>query len=262
MDLALSGLNVLVTGASQGLGYKTAEIFSEEGANVVINSRDPQRINNAAEKIQHHTGRSVFAVPTDLGEAGASEAVIAKTIEYVGGVDIVVTNTGGPPPGKFEHISDEQWLDSINLSFLSHLKLIRAAIPYLKGSDHPAVLAITSYAAKQPIEGLILSNSIRAATLGLIKTLSIELAPDGIRFNAILPGWTNTERVEALMDARAKLNNTTILEEYRKQTSQIPLGRMASPEEFARVAVFLSSPAASYVNGVMLPVDGGISRGL
>ncbi len=149
----------------------------------------------------------------------------------------------------------------MDLSFLSHVRLIRAALPHLRKSQAASVLTITSYSVKQPIPNLILSNSVRMATIGLTKTLALELGGEGIRFNSILPAWTRTERVLELMRFRAERNGTSVEEEIAKQAQQSPLGRMAEPEEFARVAVFLLSPAASYVTGVMLNVDGGMYKG-
>jgi 3-oxoacyl-[acyl-carrier protein] reductase len=140
--------------------------------------------------------------------------------------------------------------------------LIRYALPFLKKSNSASVLTITSYSVKQPIPNLVLSNSIRAATVGLTKSMALEMAKDGIRFNSILPAWTDTDRVQELMAARAKMNQTSIQEEIQKQAKDSPMGRMASPEEFARAAVFLVSPAASYITGVMLSIDGGMYKGL
>jgi 3-oxoacyl-[acyl-carrier protein] reductase len=147
------------------------------------------------------------------------------------------------------------------LSLLSHVRLIRSALPYLRKSEAPSVLTITSYSIKQPIPNLVLSNSVRAATAGLTKTLALELGVEGIRFNSILPAWTVTERVYELMSHRAKVNNTTVEQEMSKQAQDSPFGRMGNPEEFANAAVFLLSPAASYITGVMLSVDGGMYKG-
>jgi len=145
--------------------------------------------------------------------------------------------------------------------FLSHVRLIRAALPYLKKSNSASVLTITSYSVKQPIPNLILSNSIRAATVGLTKSLALELGPNGIRFNSILPGWTKTERVQELLKFIAEQNESTVEKEVDKITAECPLGRMASPDEIGRAAAFLLSPASSYITGVMLTVDGGMVKG-
>jgi 3-oxoacyl-[acyl-carrier protein] reductase len=180
----------------------------------------------------------------------------------LGGLDILITNAGGPPAGSFEIFDEETWQKAVDTSFMSHVRMIRAALPHLRNSDAPSVLTFTSYTVKQPMLNLVLSNSIRAATVSLTKSLAMELGKDKIRFNSILPGWTFTERVQHLMEFRAENNKSTVEEEISRQIADIPLGRMAQPEEFARVAVFLVSPAASYVNGVMLNVDGGIVKGL
>ena len=262
MDLGLAGLKALITGASRGLGFATADLLTSEGAMIAINSRNPERIALAAHELQLKHGKDVYALPGDVSEPAFPMVLIDQAVNVMGGIDILITNAGGPPPGKFDDLTDDQWQTAINVSFFAHLRLIRAALPYLRKSPHPAVLSVASYAAKQPLPGLILSNATRAATLGLIKTLSLELAGDNIRFNAILPGWTMTERVKDLMQARANSNRSTLEDEYRLQHAEIPLGRMASPEEFARVAVFLVSPAASYITGVMLQVDGGATRNL
>ena len=255
MDLGLNGLRALVTGASRGLGFATAQALAAEGVRVALNSRSADKLRVAADKL------GGVAVPADITESGAAERVIAETVESLGGLDILITNAGGPPSGAFEFFDDAAWEKALDLSLMSHVRLIRAALPHLRRSQAAAVLTITSYSVKQPIPNLVLSNSIRAATVGLTKTLALELGKDGIRFNSILPGWTETERVTELMTFRAGQNGTTVDEEIRKQMAESPLGRMARPEEFAKPAVFLVSPAASYITGVMLTVDGGMVKG-
>lgn len=255
MDLGLNGKRALVTGASRGLGYATAKTLSAEGARVALNSRGGDKLRAAAEEL------GGVAIPADITEPGAAERVIAETVASLGGLDILITNAGGPPAGAFESFDEAAWQKAIDLSLMSHVRLIRAALPHLRRSDAAAVLTITSYSVKQPIPNLVLSNSIRAATVGLTKTLALELGREGIRFNSILPGWTETERVTELMTFRAGQNGTTIEQEIDKQMTESPLGRMAQPDEFARPAAFLVSPAASYITGVMLTVDGGMYRG-
>lgn len=261
MDLKLKNKRALVTGASRGLGYATARALSLDGALVAINGRDETRIRAAALKLAGETGVPVCGIAGDLGEASVAEKLLADAAEALGGLDILICNAGGPPPGAFESFDEAAWHKAVDLSFMSNVRLIKAALPYLRKSGAASVLTVTSYSVKQPIANLVLSNSIRAATVGLTKSLALELGKDGIRFNSILPGWTETERVTELMTARAKNNGTSIEDELAKQAKESPFGRMATPEEFANVAAFLVSPAASYLTGVMLPVDGGMLKG-
>ena len=261
MNLQLNGKKALITGASQGLGYATARGLALEGCKITINSRNPVKLNTAVEKLSSETESIVFGVPGDMTEPKLASMLIKNTVENLGGLDLLVTNAGGPPAGRFEDFDDDNWQKAVELSFLSHVRLIRAALPHLQKSLSPSVLTITSITVKQPLPNLILSNSVRMATAGLIKSLSQELGSEGIRFNSILPGWTITERVKNLIDHRAKANNTTPDEEFQKQAAEIPLRRMGTTEEFANVAVFLLSPASSYITGVMLQVDGGLYSG-
>ena len=261
MDLGLKDKRALVTGASRGLGYATALLLAQEGCRVVINGRDEANVKVAAEKIANETSVQTYGFAGDVSDASIPEKLIQQTIEAFGGLDILITNAGGPPPGAFESFDEAAWQKAIDSSFMSHVRLIRAALPFLRKSDSPSVLTITAFTVKQPLQNLILSNSIRNATIGLTKSLALELGKEGIRFNSILPGWTLTERVQNLMTFRAKNDQTTIEEEMEKQIAEIPLGRMAQPDEFANAAVFLVSPAASYITGVMLNVDGGLIKG-
>ena len=262
MDLGLKDKRAFIAGSSRGLGYATALLLAKEGCRVVLNSRDKKKVNAAAEEITHATGTQAYGAAGDVSDVSTADALIKSAVESLGGLDILITNAGGPPAGSFEIFDEETWQKTVDTSFMSHVRLIRAALPFLRASSSPSVLTFTSYTVKQPLQNLILSNSVRAATVGLTKSLAMELGKDGIRFNSILPGWTLTERVQHLMAFRAENNKTTVEEEIAKQIADIPLGRMAQPEEFAQVAVFLVSPAASYVNGVMLNVDGGIVKGL
>jgi len=261
MDLGLQGKRALVTGASQGLGYATARCLALEGCQVVINSRNPQKIGAAAKTLSEDSGRQVVPLAGDVSDPDVPEQLVLKSVGALGGLDLLLTNSGGPPSGKFESFDDAAWDKAIELSFLSHVRLIRAALPYLRKSSVASVLTVTSYSVKQPLPNLVFSNSIRSATVGLTKSLAMELGSDGIRFNSILPAWTETTRVHQLMEDRAKLNGTTAEEEIAKQAKESPMGRMGRPEEFANAAVFLLSPAASFITGVMLTVDGGLYKG-
>jgi 3-oxoacyl-[acyl-carrier protein] reductase len=262
MDLGLKDKCAFIAASSRGLGYATALTLAREGCRVVINSRDDEKTAATAEMIAKMTGTQIYGVAGDVSEASTAEELIKSAVESLGGLDILITNAGGPPAGSFEIFDEETWQKAVDTSFFSHVRLIRAALPHLRKSDSPSVLTFTSFTVKQPSQNLVLSNSVRAATVGLTKSLAMELGKDGIRFNSILPGWTLTERVQHLMEFRAENNKSTVEEEINKQIADIPLGRMAQPEEFAKVAAFLVSPAASYVHGAMLSVDGGIVKGL
>ena len=261
MDLKLKNKRALITGASRGLGYATARALSFEGALVAINGRDEVRIQSAALKLASETRVAVTGIAGDVGNPAMAEKLVEAAQEALGGLDILICNAGGPPPGAFESFDEVTWQKAIDLSFMSNVRLIKAALPYLRKSGAACVLTVTSYSVKQPIPNLVLSNSIRAATIGLTKSLALELGKDGIRFNSILPGWTETERVTELMSARARNNGSTVEAEIARQAQESPFGRMATPEEFANVAAFLVSPVASYLTGVMLPVDGGMLKG-
>lgn len=262
MDLKMEGLRAFVAGSSRGLGYAIANELACEGVNIAINSRDGDALQAAAMRLRGEHRVKAVALPADIGDPNAPARLIAQTVEAFGGLDLLVTNAGGPPPGKFESFDDDAWQQAVELSLMSHVRLIRAALPYLRKSSSPSVLTITSVTVKQPILELVLSNSVRLATIGLTKTLALDLGKEGIRFNSILPAWTETKRVQHLMENRAKANNTTVEEEMVRQAKDSPLGRMAKPEEFARVAVFLLSPAASYLTGNMISVDGGSYKGI
>jgi 3-oxoacyl-[acyl-carrier protein] reductase len=261
MDLGLKNKRALVTGASRGLGYATALALAKEGCKIAINGRDEVKIKGAAEKIHRETGTQVIGLAGDVSLPNVPAKLVAQAVEAMGGLDILVTNAGGPPPGAFEAHDEAAWQKGIDLSLMSHVRLIRAALPHLRKSSAASVLTVTSISVKQPLANLVLSNSIRAATVGLTKSLALELGHEGIRFNSILPGWTETERVTELMNARATANRSTVEEETKKQSNESPFGRMGRPEEFANAAVFLVSPAASYITGVMLNVDGGMYKG-
>jgi len=261
MDLHLKGKIALVTGASSGLGFATAKLLSMEGASLALNSRSREKLQSAADNISRESRGKIAVLPGDLTTQEIPNNLVKQTIETFGRLDILITNAGGPPPAKFDSIEDETWQHAIDLSFLSHVRLIRAALPYLKNSSSASVLTITSYSVKQPIPDLILSNSIRAATVGLTKSLALELGSQGIRFNSILPAWIATERILEMTRFRATANQTTVEDEVKKQAADCALGRIGTPEEFANAAVFLVSPVASYITGVMLTIDGGLYKG-
>ncbi|MCS6907199.1 MAG: SDR family oxidoreductase [Anaerolineales bacterium] len=262
MDLKLKGLRALITGASRGLGFATALRLAAEGVNLAINSRSTENLQHAAEKIEHETGSRPVIVPGDVAQREEAERVVHRAIDALGGLDLLATNAGGPPPGKFEELDDIAWQQAFELCLMMHVRLIRAALPALRRSKAASVVTFTSYSAKQPIPNLILSNTLRAGVLGLTKSLSQEYGPEGIRFNSVLPAWIETERVLALMEHRARINQSSVEEEIHKQAQQSVFGRMGTAEELASAVVFLLSPVSSYITGVMLTVDGGMYKAL
>lgn len=261
MDLGLKDRVAFVAASSRGLGAATARQLAREGAKVAINSRDAGRLNLMADSIRRESGAEVLPLPGDVASAADIERMIGETARHFGGLDILVTNCGGPPAGRFDDFNDEAWLSATNLMLLATVRMIRAALPHLRQSKAAAVLTITSMSTKQPLPNLVLSNSIRLAVIGLTKSLALELGNEGIRFNSLLPAFTETERVMELMTHRAKQNGTTVEEEIQKQAAASPFGRMGRPQEFGNVAAFLCSPAASYLTGVMLAFDGGMYKG-
>jgi 3-oxoacyl-[acyl-carrier protein] reductase len=261
MDLHLKGKRALITGSSRGLGFAAARGLALEGANIAINGRKPAELEKSANILAGEASVNVLALPGDVSEATVPARLVEQVIAAWGGLDILVTNAGGPPAGAFDSFDDAAWQKAIDSTLFSHVRLIRAALPYLRQAENASVLTITSYFVKQPIPNMVLSNSIRAATVGLTKTLALELGPQGIRFNSILPAWTATDRVLELDTYRAQLNKTTLEEERQRKAKDTALGRIGTPEEFANAAVFLVSPAASYITGVMLTIDGGLYKG-
>ena len=216
-------------------------------------------------KLQQQSGNvqglKVIPVAGDITDPGTPLLLAQSAYSQLGGLDLLLTNAGGPLPGAFESITDLDWNKAVELSFLSQVRLIRAALPALRESPYASILTLTSFSVKQPLPNLVLSNSVRAATVGLTKSLALELGPAGIRVNSILPAWTDTERVQELMNTRAINNKTSVEEETTRLTRESPLGRLGTTQEFANAAVFLLSPAASYITGVMLTVDGGFYKG-
>lgn len=260
MDMGLRGARVLVTAASRGLGAATARQFSREGAIVVISSRNLESLQETAASIVEETGNAVFTHACDVTDFKQAEKLVNNAADMVGGIDIIVTNAGGPPAGNFDTFDMDGWQNATQLTLLSAVALIKYALPYLKKSKRASILTITSISAKQPVDNLILSNTLRPAVIGLTKSLSLELGGDGIRVNSILPGITDTERIQELAEARAKINDMTVENVQASMADDIPLGRIGSPEEFANAAVMMCSPAGGFINGVALPVDGGWIR--
>lgn len=262
MNLGLEGKVALVAASSQGLGKAVAWELAREGAAVVICARYPDPLERTAVEIRESTGAEVLAVPADVTQPAEIDRLVEATTMRFGVPHVLVTNAGGPPPGRFADLTPDDWQAAVDLTLMSAVRLCRAVAPGMRERGEGAIVAMTSVSVKQPLPNLMLSNSIRLAVVGMMKSLADELAPDGIRINVVCPGWTRTARVEQLLQDRAERNGTTVQEEAAKITASIPLGRMGTPEEFGRVVAFLASPAASYVHGVSLLIDGGMYRGM
>jgi 3-oxoacyl-[acyl-carrier protein] reductase len=253
VDLGLRDRAAFVAASSKGIGFAIADCFGREGAMVGMCARGGDALLDAAERVRGH-GARVSATVADVTEQRQAAAAVDRAVQELGRLDALVVNAGGPPRGDFAELSQEQWLSAFRLTFLSAVHLVHAALPALRHSDAGSIVFIESWSVKQPIPGLTLSNSIRGAVAGLAKTLATELAP-AIRVNVLLPGSIRTERQQELARAAGASDVDSY---FRSLARTVPLDRVGEPEEVARVAVFLSSPAASYVTGTMLAVDGGV----
>lgn len=262
MDLGLKGRVAIVAAASKGLGRAVAEELAREGAEVAICARTTSDLEKAAEKIRKETGRKVFHQAFDVTRQEAVRDFVDAVEKKFGHVDICVTNAGGPPSKKFLDISVEEWRTAVDLTLLSAVYFAREALPRMQRRKWGRLLTITSVSVKQPIDGLLLSNSIRAAVTGLVRTLANEFGADGITVNNVCPGYTLTERLDELAAAQAKQTGVAREKIFERWSSQIPLGRLGKPEEFAALVTFLASERASYINGASIAVDGGWVKSL
>ncbi len=259
MDLGLTGKNALVTAASKGLGRSAAEALAREGARLVICARSSQT-EITAHQIQTSTGREVVPVRADLTAPDDIERLVERARQRLGTIDILVMNAGGPPPGGFMDLTPEDWQAAAELTLLSAARLCYAVVPDMIERGEGSLVAIQSYSVKKPIEGLILSNSLRMAVIGMLKSMADELGPLGVRVNSIAPALTWTDRVERLIRDRAKRRGSSFEEAVGHAVQGVPLGRMGTVEEFGRAVAWLASPAASFIHGHALMFDGGASR--
>ncbi len=260
MDLGLKGIPTAVAGASRGLGFAVALELAREGARVSICSRDASAVKYAAERITNETGSSAHAVVANVATDSGAQTFIEEAVSVMGGLQVLVTNAGGPPAGRSIDFDDDAWLSAFELNCLSAVRMVRAALPHLEASAWGRVLMITSTAPKQPIANLVLSNAVRAATTGFAKSLSQELAGTSITVNCLMPGQILTDRLRSLVGAPPDAGPDHPV--FAEMARQIPAGRVGTVGEFAAVAAFLCSQRASFVNGVSLAVDGGYLRGL
>jgi len=260
MDLGIKGKTALVVAASKGMGKASALGLAAEGARVVMCARGEGALKDAAAEVKQKTGADVLALPADASRAGDISRVVAEANRAFGGVDILVANVGGPPPGPFEAMSDEQWKAAFEQVHLSTVRFIREVLPHMKRSRWGRILAIQSSSVKQPVDGLVLSNGIRPGIAGLFKTLAGDLAKDNITVNLVLPGRIMTDRFLEHQTDRAKRGGVTLEQQMELSSADIPMGRIGTPDEFAAMVVFLASARASYVTGVAVQVDGGLIR--
>jgi 3-oxoacyl-[acyl-carrier protein] reductase len=262
MDLGLGGKVALVAAASKGIGRATAEALAREGARVAIGARTVDDLERAAQAIRSATGAEVLAVPTDVTKVEEVRRLVARTVEVLGGLDILITNAGGPPPGLFDQMTDAEWQAAFELSLLSTVRMIRAALPHMRRRRWGRIINIQSTSIKQPIDGLLLSNAIRPGVAGLARSLVHEVSREGITVNTVCPGRIATDRSRSFLESRARAAGVPLEEYAARDLESIPIGRMGEPEEVAHVVAFLASERASYLTGVALPVDGGLCRGL
>ena len=262
MDLGINGKVALVAAASRGLGRAIAAGLATEGARVAICARQGTPLELAAKEIQSQTQAEVLPVVADVSQPDGCRRFVEAARQRWGTVDILVNNSGGPAPGNFEATDDATWTAAVESTLMNVVRLTRLVIPDMKAQGWGRIVNVESISVKQPIAGLLLSNSIRPGVIGLAKTLAGELAQDGILINTVCPGSHKTDRMFELAEARAKTNNTTPEQELRLAAATIPLGRLGEPAELADVVVFLCSERASYVTGSTILVDGGAYSGL
>ena len=262
MDLGLKGKIAMIGGASKGLGYAVAHALAAEGASVSIASRDADAIRRAAETIARETGGRAHAVAADLSAADAIARWHAETLTTFGGVDVLFANTGGPPAGTALGFDDAGWQSAFDLLLMSVVRSVRLVVPSMRARGAGSILIGTSSSVKEPVPNLALSNVLRSGVTSLAKTLSVELAPDRIRVNTLIPGRIATDRLRSLDEINAKKAGVSVEEQSRRSAGTVALQRYGEPAEFGRVGAFLLSDAASYITGAAVQVDGGLIRGL
>jgi 3-oxoacyl-[acyl-carrier protein] reductase len=260
MDLHLKDKVAMVAGSSKGLGFGIAQALAEEGAAVSMGSRTAADIRNAAEKLAEATGSRTKGYVLDASKPDSIRQWFEDTVSDFGQVDILVINAGGPPAGKFDDFSDDDWQAAYELTLMSGVRMIRHALPLMRKRNGGSILAVTSTSVKEPIDNLLLSNVMRSGLTSLLKSLSFDLAKENIRVNNLVPGGFDTDRMRALNRKKAEKLGISIEEQTAHSQASIPMGRLGTIEELGRAAAFLSSPAAAYITGETLIIDGGFVR--
>lgn len=262
MEFGLKGKVALVAGASKGFGRATAMALANEGSNLVICARRLEPLQQLAGEIQRVHGVAVEACRADVSVAADIDRVVERALSRFGRVDILVTNSGGPAPGSFLEVSWDDWQKGIDNTLMSMLRFCRAVVPVMQRNQWGRIINITSIAVKQPIDGLIISNALRPAVVGIAKSLANEFAKYNITVNNVAPGYHRTERVDELLQVQSVKEKISPAEAAARIESSIPMGRMGQPEECAALIVFLASEAASYITGTTISIDGGAYRGV
>jgi 3-oxoacyl-[acyl-carrier protein] reductase len=261
MDLGIAGKTALVGAASKGLGRAAAHMLAGEGARVVICARNEAPLQEAAQAIKDDTGGEVLAVRADVSRPEDIRRVVQEANAKFAGVDILVNNAGGPPPGYFDDITDADWQLAHELTLMSTVRFTREVLPYMRSRKFGRIINITSVSVKQPLDHLLLSNSLRLGVVGWAKTLSNQVAADGITINNVCPGWTRTDRVTALLEARTASEGISLEEAEKVITNTIPMRRLGEADEPASLIAYLASRQAAYLTGTTIQVDGGLTAG-
>lgn len=262
MDLGLTGRIAIVCGASQGLGYAAALELSREGCSVIICSRDKNRIEQAAQRIEQITGGAVYPFQVDLSKTDQIERFAAAVISKLQRIDILVNSTGGPPAGFFMNFTEQDWINAFQNTLLSAITLTKQVLPMMLKKNWGRIINLQSIVVKQPIDDLLLSNSIRMAVVGWAKTLANQYAKHNITINTIATGYTLTERLSNLAKVIAQKENSSPDQVLNRFKTKIPAGRLAKPEEIAGLVAFLASERAAYITGTTIPVDGGVVQSM
>jgi 3-oxoacyl-[acyl-carrier protein] reductase len=257
MDLGLRDARAFVAASSTGIGYAAAEALVAEGARVVLCARGREPLERARVALATHG--EVHAIVCDLSGSEATWAA-EEAVRLLGGLDVLVVNGGGPPPGRFDDLDDRAWQDAAESTLVGPVRLIRAAGPSLRASGRGRVIIVASTSVKQPIDNLVLSNAIRLGVVGLAKSLANELAPTGVTVNVVCPGMTDTDRLRHLNEAVARANGRPVAEVAAERARSIPMGRLGRPEEIGAMIAFLASTKAAYVTGTVIAVDGGVVK--